>query len=279
MSNQLILPARRAIVPAAGVFAHYPCFQSVAEGTQLLDRSGAGHSATFGANLSAANAWANAGYLTTAENLTGTNAGAPYISGSTLNFNLLTESLLVAGIVNVTSSANHGAVCGNGSSSTIRGFAVRVTQNDDGVVGDREKPRILIYTSGGTTFGTLSAVSVGGVGDIHIAMAIDGPAQRIYLFVGGNYDTTANGGTEFTIGSNGLSFAANAAELAASALTNPLMFNAQPHTGTFALSANMKSNGWVVAKRTGNLPSNLERVVKRLAANPQQPLSETEWPA
>jgi len=278
VSNQLKIAARRAFVRAPGVIAHYPCFQSVAEGVFLIDRSGAGNGAAFGANLSAANAWANANYLTTAENVSGTNAGAPYLTGAQLGWDINTQSLLMAGVVNVTSSATHGAIMGNGSSATIRGIAVRVTQNDDGTVGDREKPRMLVYGAS-TVFGNVGGVAVGGAGDIHIALAVDGPAQRAYLFVGGEYDAAANGNASFSVGIGGLSYASVAADLPAAALANPLMFNAQPHTGTYALSANMKSNGWVVAKRTGNLPSNLAAVVKRLSRQPHQVLSSTEWPA
>lgn len=278
MTNQVRFPARRAFVRSTGVVAYYPCFQSVAEGTNLIDRSGAGNGAAFGAGLSAANAWAVANYLTTAESATGTVAGAPYLTGGVLNWNLSTQSILVAGVVNVTSSAIHSAICGNGSSASVRGFTLRVTQNDEGTVGDREKVRVMVYGAS-TLFGTHSAAAVGGVGDIHVALAVDGPAQRAYVFVGGVFDETANSAGPFTVGSGGLSFASEAANITAGVLANPLMFNAQPHTGTFALSANMKSNGWQVAKRTGNLPSNLEAVVKRLARTPHQVLSASEWPA
>lgn len=277
MSNQLRIAARRAFARAPGVIAHYPCFQAWPD-VALIDRSGAGNNATFGANLLATPAWANANRLTVAESVTGTNAGAPYLTGAQVGWNLATESVLVSGIVNVTSSVNHGAVTGNGSSNSIRGFTLRVTQNDDGTVANRDKLVVVAYGAS-TLFGTHSAATVGGAGDIHVAMAIDATSQRAYVFVGGAYDATANGGPSYVPGGGGLDFSAQRDSMAAACLTNPWMFGAQPHTGLFALSAGCQSYGWQIAKRTGGLPSNIEAVVRRLARHPLQVLTSTEWPA
>lgn len=271
MSNQLKIAAVKPFTRAPGVVAHYPCFQAVAEGAQLLDRSGAGNSAAFGANLLASDAWATASRLTTADNATGTNAGAPYLSGAVLNWNLLTESLIVAGVVNIAATpAATRHILGNGSNTTVRGFALRYNITTG-------LPLILAHGAA-TIFGTAAGSAIATGADIHVCMAIDGPRSRAYIYVGGNYDTTANSGLEYAPGSTGLDFSAQSANMAAACLSNPFMLSGQPNTGTFALTPTATSYGWQIAKRTGNLPDNLSTIVKRLARHPLQVLSAQEWP-
>ena len=271
MSNQTKIAARRAFARATGVVALYPCFQSVAEGTNLIDRSGAGNGAAFGANLSAANAWANANRLTTADNVSGTVAGSPYLAGASLNWALATESLLVSGIVNIAAApAATRHILGNGSSTSVRGFTVRYAVTT-GLAS-------IIAHGASSLFGT-AGTNIATGADIHIAMAIDAPNQRAYLFVNGAFDATANGVASYVAGTGGLSYAAEAANMTAACLANPFMLSGQAHTGTISLTPTAQSYGWQVAKRTGALPSNIENVVKRLARHPVQMLSSTEWPA
>ena len=271
MSNQLRLGQGKPFVRAPGVVALYPCFQSVAEGATLIDRSGSGTSGAFGAGLTAANAWAVANRLTTADNVAGNFAGSPYISGSVLNWALATESLIVAGVVNIAAApAATRHIVGNGSSTTIRGFTVRYNVTTGAA--------LILAHGASTLFGTAGSVIASGA-DVHIAMAIDATTQRAYLFVGGAYDATANGNSGYVPGAGGLSFAAEAANMTAACLSNPFMFSGQPNTGTFSLTPTAASYGWQIAKRTGALPTNIETIVKRMARNPLQVLTAQEWPA
>lgn len=270
MSNQLTLPARRAFVRAPGVIGHYPCFQASPD-VALTDRSGAGNPAAFGANLLASNAWAVANRLSVADNVTGIVAGAPFITGAVLNWNLATESLIVAGIVNIAASpASTRHITGNGSSTSVRGFALRFAATTGAAS--------VVAHGAASLFGNAGANIATGA-DIAIGLAIDGPRARAYVYVAGAYDAVANNGTEYLPNFNGLDFAAQRNNMAADCLSNPWMFAAQPHTGTFALSPASTSYGWQIAKRTGSLPDNLSAIMRRLARHPLQVLSASEWPA
>ena len=270
MSNQLQIAARRGFARAPGVVGLYPCFQ-VSPDVQMTDGSGAGNSAAFGAGLTAANAWATASRLTTADNVSGTVAGSPFLSGAVLNWDLLTQSLIVAGVVNIAAApAATRHILGNGSSTTVRGFALRYNVTT-GLAS-------ILAHGAATLFGTAGS-NIATAADVHIAMAIDATTQRAYLFVGGAYDATANGTAAYVSGAGGLSFSAQTANMSAACLSNPLMFSGQAHTGTLSLTPTATSYGWQIAKRTGALPSNIETIVKRLARHPLQVLTSTEWPA
>lgn len=271
MSNQLTLPARRAFVRAPGVIGLWPCFQAVAEGTTLLDRSGAGNNMSFGANLLASSAWANASRLTTADNVSGTNAGSVFLSGATMNWALATESLLVAGLVNIAAApAATRHILGNGSSTTVRGFAMRYNVTT-GLAS-------ILAHGASTVFGTAGSNIATGA-DVHIAMAIDAQYKRAYLYVGGLCDATANGTSAYAPGVGGLNYSAEEANMAAGVLANSFVLSGQPHTAGQHLTPTAQSWGWQIAKRTGSLPSNIDNVVKRLARHPLQVLSASEWPA
>jgi hypothetical protein len=271
VSNQLKIAARRAFVRASGVIGHYPCFQTVAEGAFLIDRSGAGNGMTFGAGLTAANGWANANRLTTADNVSGTVAGSPYITGAALNWALATESMIIAGVVNIAAApAATRHIIGNGSSTSVRGFAVRYNVTT-GLAS-------ILAHGASTLFGTAGSNIATGA-DVHVAIAVDAPSQRAYLFVGGAFDATANGVAAYAVGTGGLDYSAQTANMVAACLANPLMVSGQAHTGTISLTPTAQSYGWQIAKRTGALPSNIEAVVKRMARHPLQVLTATEWPA
>lgn len=270
MSNQLRIAARRAFVRASGVIGLYPCFQGSPD-VALTDRSGAGNNAAFGAGLLATPAWANANRLTTADSVTGTVAGSPYLTGAQLGWNLATESLIVAGVVNIAATpAATRHIAGNGSSTTIRGFALRYAATTGAAS--------IVVHGAASIFGTAGAAIATGA-DIHVAMAYDATTQRAYLFVAGAYDATANGTSSYSSGFGGLDISAQRDNMTAACLANPFMFSGQPHTGTFALTPTAQSYGWQIAKRTGALPSNIETIVRRLARHPLQVLSSTEWPA
>ena len=271
MSNQLVIPALRRFVRAPGVVGLYPCFQSVAEGAFLFDRAGGtANNGLFGGNLTAAAAWANANRLTLADNVAGNDAGCPYIAGTNLNWALATESVIVSAIVNIAAApAATRHIMGNGSSASVRGFALRYNVTT-GLAS-------IIANGASTVFGTAGANIATGA-DIHIGMVIDGPRSRAILYIGGAYDTTANSGTEYTA-TSGLDFSAQAASMIAGCLANPFMIGGQPNTGVFALRPTSQSYGWQIAKRVGSPPLNLDATMRRLARHPLQPLTSTEWPA
>lgn len=276
MSNQLKIAAVKPFTRAPGVVAHYPCFQAVAEGAQLLDRSGAGNNAAFGAQLLASNAWAAAGRLTLADNTAGTQAGAPFISAAVLNLNLATESFIISGIYNSTSTASHpvfafGEISGAGNAAN--GFIYRAE-----VTTGFARLGVCAGTAGTVDVGTASAVSVSGaaVGDKHVGMLYDGPARRLWLVVDGVLDATANSGTGRDVTSL---VATMGAGKGGTALGN-LVFGGAPRVNPLQQQVwGCTSYGWQVAKRTGNLPSNIADTCKRLARHPLQVLTATEWPA
>ena len=158
MSNQLRTPPRRAFVRAPGVIGHYPCFQAVAEGAFLTDRSGAGNGAAFGANLTAAAGWAAANRLTLADNNAGSQAGGPFLSQAVLNFNLATESFIISGIYNSTNTASSHPVFGfgeiTGGAGAANGFVLR-TEASTG------NARLLVCygAAGATALGTTAGVA------------------------------------------------------------------------------------------------------------------------
>lgn len=276
MSNQLTLPARRAFVRAPGVIAHYPCFQAAAEGAVMIDRSGAGNNAAFGAQLLASNAWATPGRLTLADNTGGTQAGAPFISASTLALNLTTESFIISGIYNSTSTASHpvfafGEISGAGNAAN--GFIYRAE-----VTTGVARLGVCAGTSGTVDAGTASTVSVSGAatGDKHVGMLYDGPARRLWLVVDGVLDATANTGTGRDVTSL---VATMGAANGGTALGN-LVFGGAPRVNPLQQQVwACSSYGWQVAKRTGGLPSNIAQTVARLARHPLQVLTASEWPA
>lgn len=275
MSNQLRIAARRAIVRAPGVIAHFPCFQTVADGAVLIDRSGAGNGAAFGAALAAANAWAGANRLTLADNNSGTQAGAPFLSAAQLALNLATESFVVSGIYNSTSTAIHpvfafGEI--SGAANAANGFIYRA-ESTTGVA----RLAVCAGTTGVLQFGTASAVAVSGagVGDKHVAMAYDAATKRLWLYVDGVNDASNSG-----VGMDVTSLVATmGAGNGGTALGN-LVFGGAPRVNAAQQQVwACTSYGWQVAKRTGGLPASLDVVMRRLARHPLQVLSASEWPA
>lgn len=274
MSDLITLPPRRAIVRAPGVIAHYPCFQAVADGAVLIDRSGAGNGAAFGAALTAANAWAGANRLTLADNNSGTQAGAPFLSAAQLALNLATESFVVSGIYNSTSTASHPVVGFgefSGAANAANGFLIRAI-----VTSGVAQLAVCAGTTGALVYGTPSAVAVSGaaVGDKHVAMAYDATTKRLWLYIDGVNDAGNS--------NVGMDVAAPVATMGAAnggtALGN-LVFGGAPRVGANQQVWACTSYGWQVAKRTGGLPANLDVVMRRLARHPLQVLSASEWPA
>lgn len=274
MSNQLKIAARRAFARAPGVIAHYPCFQAIADGAVLIDRSGAGNGAAFGAALTAANAWASPNRLTLADNNSGTQAGGPYLSAAQLALNLASESFIISGIYNSTSTASH-PVFGfgefSGAGNAANGFLVRAL-----VTTGVAQLAVCAGTSGALVYGTPSAVAISGaaVGDKHVAMAYDATTKRLWLVIDGVIDASNS--------NVGMDVAALVATMGAAnggtALGN-LVFGGAPRVGANQQVWACTSYGWQVAKRTGGLPANLDVVMRRLARHPLQVLSSSEWPA
>lgn len=276
MSNQLTLPARRAFVRAPGVIAHYPCFQAAAEGAVMIDRSGAGNNAAFGAQLLASNAWATPDRLTLADNTSGTQAGAPFLAAGVLALNLATESFVVSGMYAATATASRPVVAFgeiSGAASAANGFILR-SEVTSGVA------RLAACTgaAGGLSYGTASAVAISGagVGDKHLAMAYDAPNRKLWLIVDGVLDATANSGVGWDVAA---AVAAMGAANGGTAFGN-LVFGGAPRVNPAQQQVWACSlYGWQVAKRVGGLPANLDALARRLARHPLQVLTASEWPA
>ena len=282
MSNQLKLAALKPVTRSPGLVGFFPCFQAVAEGVQCLDRSGAANNAAFGTDLLASSAWAAANKLTIAASATGTNRGAPFLTPAQLNFNYDTDSLMIAGVVNTAATGSTQHILGTGSDNTAKtGWALRL-------VATTGKATMVVYgttANGGTIFGTASGANLADGADHHVIVLIDGPRRRMYLFIDGVFDATANGSAAYTDGLYGLSFAAAMAAAPTLQNTSALFLGGVSNTLTsvaataYALTPASTSYAWQVAvKRGGSPPVNFGDVAKRLARHPLQVLSSVEWP-
>lgn len=275
MSNQLKIAAIKPVTRSPGMVAFLPCFQTVAEGTQCFDRSGVGNTAAFGTDLLASSAWAAANRLTIADNVAGTNRGAPFLTNTQLGFTWATDSLVVAGVVNMAAApAATRHIVGNGADTSKTGFALRIN-----VTTGKMLP--LIYGTGGVIFGTASAATVADGADHHIIALIDGPSRKIHIFIDGVYDATSNGSSVYNGTVGGLDYSAAAGLQSGT----PLVIGGQPNTLTnvattlYSLTPTSTSYAWQVARKTGSPPSNFGDVARRLARTPLQILSSLEWPA
>lgn len=262
MSNQLRIAARRAFARAPGVIGFYPAFQAAGD-TALIDRSGAGNSATIGADATLSTMWTAVAnrYTVTADDITGTTAKGASIPAAAIGWNKDAETLLISGIWRGANSAiRHCFGFGSPGTSTIHGVTLR-SAITTGVA------QISVYHSGGSAFSTAAATVIADGTDHHVALVIDGPAKRIKLWVDGAYDAVNNGA--------GYDFSAVAANLTA---LGPLVFCGAPSAAAKHLVYAGSGYGWHVAKRAGSTPANINDVMRRLARTPLQPLTATEWP-
>lgn len=282
MSNQLKLAALKTFVRANGMVGFFPCLQTIGEGTQCLDRSGAGNNAAFGTALLASAAWAGTNRLTIAANASGVNAGAPFITAAQLNLNYDTDSLMVAGVVNTPALGSTQHILGTGSdNATKTGWALRL-------VATTGKAQMIVHgttANGGTIFGTASGANLADGTDHPVIVLIDGPRRRMFVFIDGIFDATANGSAAYTDGSFGLPFSAAMASAPTLQVASPLFLGGQSNTLTsvaataYTLTPASTSYAWQVAvKRGGSPPVNFGDVAKRLARHPLQILSAAEWP-
>lgn len=272
MSNQLKIAARRAFVRAPGVIGHYPCFQSVAEGAFMTDRSGAGNGAAFGAALSAATGWGTANRLTVVDNNAGSQAGAPFLSQAVLNFNLATESFIISGIFNAASVSRPAFGFGeiSGAAGSSNGFILRANPTTGFA-----NPQVCYGAAGATALGTASDVNISTGADVHVGLAYDATTKKLWTLVAGSLNAAANG----TTGMDVSTYVAQMGVANGGAALGNLVFGGTPRASGNQQVWACTSYGWQVAKRTGALPSNLAAIVARLARHPLQVLSSTEWPA
>lgn len=142
------------------------------------DVSGAGGNIDIRTELTPANAWANAGYLST-------NAGtgtALYIERDHMAFDLDTQGLLLSFTLNMATPGASAALMGNGS-SVIQGLYLSVRTTG--------KLRVVPTTAAGAFSGLSDSVATVADGtDHHVVVAIDGPTKTIQVFIDGQLDTT-----------------------------------------------------------------------------------------
>lgn len=267
MSNQLRTSPRRAIVRAPGVIAHYPCFQANTD-TSLIDRSGAGNGAGFGADSVAANAWAAANRYTVQADATGTKAMGAFLPWATVNWNMATESLILATVWNGAAATNRWIFgWGGNSAAAVQGFMVK---------SDSATNAIKLQYSDGTTAAVnanAGATVVADGTDHHVLFVWDGPAKRFWVYVDGAPDLTMNQSTNA-----GFDFTAAAAAMTP-ANFGPLVIGGVPHSASKHMTYAATMYGALIAKRTGSVPSNMATIARRLARHPLQVPSSTEWPA
>lgn len=277
MSNQLKIATYRPVLRSTNLVGCYPCFQAVADGTQMLDRAGgAANNAAFGSALVASAAWATPGVLTTAYSATGTVAGVPFLTAAQQqSFVWGTDSMLVAGWYSCAVPAANSFLVGNGSATNVQGFALRVAPTTGFVTP-------IVYGAS-SLFGTASAASVATGSAKHLAVLIDGPARRLHVWIDGAYDAL-NGSTVYGPGANGLNFGASA--IVGTTQANVLQIGGAPNTGSasqtaagsFSLSIGGTYYGWQVGVRKAAAPPvEMQRLISRLLRHPLQPLSQSEW--
>lgn len=239
--------SNKAVVPSTGYLLYYPAMQPVADGTTITDRSGKANHGTFEAGLTAANAWATAGYFTTAA-----SAAAQYgmIGNSIVStWNFATECLVVAFRGKFVAPASSLSIWG----SSIKGPRIRafVTSNILDVA--------LIHDSG-TIFGASSTIVVCDGAEHSVCLFISKSNDRMYMFVDGVYRTEASlaAATAITFAGSDVWNIGRAANLAG--LTTQF-------------------HGIHIAKKTGALPADYVGIAKRLHDAPFIPMSQTEWPS
>lgn len=167
------------------------------------DVSGHGAQAGVAINLGMAAAWANPGYATV-----GAGSGLGYfIQLSKSNFDLSSQSILLAITVNLAAPVSNAVILGNGNSGTGV-YGVFIQAQTDGTV------RPFVSTSAGVSALTASTTAI--VCDStshHVVLAIDGSTKDVALYVDGVLNVYALGAysgnttgmvSNFNIGSQGL---------------------------------------------------------------------------
>ena len=240
---------------ATGYIGYYPGMQNATE-TSLRDRSGMGNAATFGAELSLAEAWATTERFSTPEDVTGTtNSGANL---PTFGWAPATESLLVFAKATITAPSSTRPLFGTSNTTPNLGFGLKVTSTG--------KLRLDLHQSGAdVTIGTSAATLADGT-ENSFAFVFDAVARTVALYVEGVVDTNFSPAIDVT-----------AYDGTWYPFTCQCVIGGTGHTSSQALTMAQASRYWHIAKRTGALPSNIATMVSRMHYAPNQLLMAGDW--
>lgn len=235
------------VTPSTGYLFAYPAMQPVSDGTTIIDRSGKGQHGIFGAALTAANAWANSGYFTTAASASDQYGRAPHSAIAPWNF--ATDCLVVAFRGKFAPPASTLGIFGSG----VKGVRIRanVTTNvmDVGLQHD-----------GGVAFGCSTGIAVCDNTEHSICLFVSKLNNRMYMYADGVYRS------ELDISS-----------VASITWAGTETWRIGQAEGTAGLTAQF--HGINAARKTGALPANYAGIANRLHNAPFVLLSQTEWPS
>ena len=237
------------VTPSTGYIAYFPCGQPTSS-TVLTDRSGNGRDATLGANLTAGNAWATSGKLTTAY---GTNDGGCVLTQAQMDsFTYGTDTLLVFFRAILTDPGANSGVFG----ARTKGIAIRLLTT--GVVD------AVINKDAGDNFPT------GPTGDF-----ADGTTEHSHLFVFDSVNLKMYVYNNAIVNSAITSAGANITSGAITGNTTGWRIGGYSSTITCA----GKFQAIHILRKTGGITSTyVASLANRLHRASHVPLSQTEWP-
>lgn len=236
------------VVPSTGYMFAYPAMQPVSDGTVITDRSGKANHASFGANLTAAAAWANSGYFTTAASATETQYGQ--ISNNVIStWNFATECLVIAFRGKFAAPASTLGIFGSG----VKGPRIRATVTSN--IMD-----VALHNDGATDFGCSTGIAVCDGTEHSICLFVSKLNGRMYMYADGVYRSERD-----------------ISAVTAITWAGTETWRIGQAQGTAGLTAQF--HGIHVAKKTGALPTNYAAIANRLHNAPFVLLSQTEWPS
>lgn len=237
------------VTPSTGYIAYFPCGQPTTD-TVLTDRSGNGRNATLGANLTAANAWATSGKLSTAY---GTNDGGCVLTQAQMDsFVYGTDTLLVFFRAILTDPAANTGVFG----ARTKGICLRLT-----------------------TTGVLDAIINKDAGDNFVTSPAgdwaDGTTENSHLFVFDSVNLRMYTYNNAVVNS---AITATGAAITSGAITgNTSGWRIGGYTNAATCAG--KFQAVHIARKTGGVTSTqVANWAKRLHNSSHVPMSQTEWP-
>lgn len=244
-----------------GYMAYYPGFQDTAD-TSLKDRSGKGNDATFGSDLTTAEAWsALANRFSVPLDGSGTqNNAANMAIGTGFIWNPATESLILACKLTAAATAANGPIFGTSHGQPRTGFKLEV-QATTGTL------RLSRYSSTTNTVVNTTAEVVADGTEHGVGFAWDAVTQRAYIYVDGVVSAAFAGGSNIT-----------ATDWFPS-LNTAFCIGGVGHTSSKAITFASAFRGIHLAKLTGGLPSNVAALFYRLNKFPHVLINSTELPA
>lgn len=165
-------------------YTHIYAGQQLSTDTKAYDISGIGNDGTFGANLSVANAWTNAGYVSTVDPAGGATDSVIRMPNMNLDYNA-GEILIGWWLGIITPEGAAVEFMGDGGfSTTYPGWGMRVSTTGKAQLKLADATNT--YFSGTTTATAFAAATVGSVG-----FAINGVGKNASIWVNEVLDVNA----------------------------------------------------------------------------------------